>query len=82
MKLPRDLSGRDLAKALRKLGYGITRQTGSHIRVTTHRRGEHHVTIPDHDALRVGTMAGLLLAIGRHHGIDREELIRLLFGGK
>ena len=38
MKLPRDLSGQDLAQALRKLGYRITRQTGSHIRLTTQRR--------------------------------------------
>ena len=80
MKLPRDLSGRELAQALRKLGYSITRQTSSHIRVTTRRRGEHHVTIPDHDALRVGTLGGLLLAISRHHGVDRQELTRLLFG--
>ena len=26
MRLPRDLSGSDLAQALRKLGYSITRQ--------------------------------------------------------
>ena len=35
MRLPRDLSGNDLAQALRKLGYQVTRQTGSHIRLTT-----------------------------------------------
>jgi len=34
MKTPRDLSGSELAKALRKLGYVVTRQTGSHLRVT------------------------------------------------
>ncbi len=34
MRLPRDLSGSDLAQALRKLGYSITRQTGSHLRLT------------------------------------------------
>lgn len=34
MKLPRDLSGEVLAKALEKLGYIIDRQTGSHIRLT------------------------------------------------
>ena len=28
MKLPRDLSGPDLAKALQGLGYRVTRQTG------------------------------------------------------
>ncbi|MDJ0658694.1 MAG: type II toxin-antitoxin system HicA family toxin [Crocosphaera sp.] len=36
MKLPRDLSSDDLIKALSKLGYGVTRQTGSHIRLTTY----------------------------------------------
>ncbi|MDF0650042.1 MAG: type II toxin-antitoxin system HicA family toxin [Nitrospira sp.] len=46
MRLPRDLSGSDLAQALRKLGYSITRQTGSHLRLTTHEHGEHHLTIP------------------------------------
>jgi predicted RNA binding protein YcfA (HicA-like mRNA interferase family) len=35
MKLPRDVSGPDLVKALRKLGYEVTRQKGSHIRITT-----------------------------------------------
>ena len=44
MRLPRDLSGRDLAKALAKLGYKTTRQTGSHIRLTTQQHGEHHIT--------------------------------------
>lgn len=47
MKLPRDLSGADLAKALAKLGYEITRQTGSHLRLTTEKHGEHHVSVPE-----------------------------------
>ena len=51
MRLPRDVSGRDLAKALGKLGYKTTRQTGSHIRLTTQQHGEHHITIPDHTSL-------------------------------
>jgi len=46
MKLPRDISGGELAKRLEKYGYRITRQTGSHIRVTTTLQGEHHITIP------------------------------------
>ena len=46
MRLPRDLSGDDLAKALRALGYSVTRQTGSHMRLTTAELGEHHITIP------------------------------------
>ena len=35
MRLPRDMSGRELVTALRKLGYTVTRQRGSHIRITT-----------------------------------------------
>jgi predicted RNA binding protein YcfA (HicA-like mRNA interferase family) len=46
LRLPRDVSGDDLAKALSDLGYRVTRQTGSHLRLTTFEGGEHHVTIP------------------------------------
>jgi predicted RNA binding protein YcfA (HicA-like mRNA interferase family) len=35
MRLPRDLSGPDLAQALGALGYRVTRQIGSHLRLTT-----------------------------------------------
>ena len=41
MKLPRNLNGDTLARALQKFDYQITRQTGSHLRLTTHRNGEH-----------------------------------------
>ena len=60
MKLPRDMSGAGLAKALKILGYQVTRQAGSHMRLTTIEGGEHHVTIPRHDPLRVGTLAAIL----------------------
>ncbi len=44
-KLPRDLSGRDLAVHLSKFGYSITRQTGSHLRLTSVFMGvEHYIT--------------------------------------
>lgn len=65
MRLPRDLSGRALARALEVLGYRITRETGSHLRLTTQEHGEHHVTIPDHETLRVGTLAGILADVAR-----------------
>ena len=79
MKLPRDLSGRDLAKALGALGYRVTRESGSHLRLTTNERGEHHVTIPDHAQLRVGTLAAILATVATHHGLERPELIERLF---
>ncbi len=79
MRMPRDVSGSQLAKALRRLGYVITRQTGSHIRVTTHDRHEHHVTIPNHDPILIGTLAGILGDVAEHFEITREQLIEQLF---
>ena len=80
MKLPRGVSGRDLAKRLSALGYEVTRQTGSHVRVTSQQGGEHHVTIPDQDSLRVGTLASILRAVSEHHGMGRADLLQQLFG--
>ena len=80
MRLPRDVSGRDLARALARVGYGITRQSGSHMRLTTALGGEHHVTIPNHDPLRVGTLAGILAEVAGHSGSTRDQLAAQLFG--
>ena len=80
MKLPRDLSGPDLAKALRSFGYEATRQTGSHMRLTTQQGGEHHVTIPCHATLLVGTLAGILGEVANHFELSRDELVPRLFG--
>ena len=75
MKLPRDVSGVDLTKALRVLGYEATRQTGSHIRLTTSENGVHHVTIPNHSPIRIGTLAAILDDVANHFGINRQELL-------
>ena len=80
MKLPRDLSGSDLARALSVLGYEISRQTGSHMRLSTRQGGEHHVTIPSHEHLRVGTLAAILSDVAGHFQMTREELASRLFG--
>jgi predicted RNA binding protein YcfA (HicA-like mRNA interferase family) len=79
LKLPRDLSGRQLSAALARLGIELTRQTGSHIRVTTQQGGEHHVTIPDRDLLKVGTLGAILRDVASHSGLSRDALIRRLF---
>jgi len=80
MKLPRDLSGNALAKILRSLDYRITRQSGSHIRLTTTTpSGEHHLTIPAHNPLKIGTLAAIIADIATHHGLTREELLKQLF---
>jgi len=80
MRLPRDVSGEDLVKALRVFDYEPTRQTGSHIRLTTRRNGEHHITIPNHDALRLGTLGGILSDVAEHLGLSRDDVAERLFG--
>ena len=59
MKLPRDLSGEDLASLLRRnFNYQLIRQRGSHMTLSVVSHGaEHHVTIPRHQELRVGTLS-------------------------
>jgi predicted RNA binding protein YcfA (HicA-like mRNA interferase family) len=74
------LSGTDLAGLLRRYGYEITRQTGSHLRLTSHVRGsEHHVTIPAHDVLRVGTLRQILAEIAAYLGTDYKTFVDELF---
>ena len=80
MKIPRDLSAADLISALAKLGYEVTRQRGSHLRLTTQQHGEHHLTIPNHDPLRVGVLARIVADVSEHFAISRDELLQILFG--
>ena len=75
MKLPRDVSGEDLVKALRMIGYQVTRQRGSHMRITTQMGGEHHEVVPDHSPIRPGSLSSLLKSVAAHHGIAVDELI-------
>jgi predicted RNA binding protein YcfA (HicA-like mRNA interferase family) len=79
MKLPREISGEELAKLLKKYGYQITRQTGSHIRLTTTVKGEHHITIPAHKCLKIGTLSGILSDVAAHFKINKGDLIKELF---
>ncbi len=79
MKLPRDLSGEGLAKALTRFDYILDRQTGSHIRLTTQLNGEHHITIPAHNPLKVGTLNAILRDVAEHFDLTRDELLSQLF---
>ena len=79
MKIPRDLSGQELIKKLKKLGYIPTRQAGSHIRLSTNQKGEHHITIPNHENLKIGTLSSILTDVAEHFGITKEELLKQLF---
>jgi len=75
VKIPRDLGGADLTEALRAFGYEQVRQDGSHIRLTTKRGGQHHVTIPNHNPIKLGTLRSILKAVALHHKVTIEELV-------
>jgi predicted RNA binding protein YcfA (HicA-like mRNA interferase family) len=78
MRLPRDIDGAQLTRALSVLGYQITRQKGSHIRVTTQRDGENHEVIPAHQPIKTGTLASILKRIAAHHRLTVDELLEIL----
>ena len=79
-KVPRDTSGRELARLLNKYGYTIVRQTSSHIRlVSTFKNNEHKITIPDHQPIKIGTFNNILNDIAEYLEISKQELIHDLF---
>ena len=80
MKIPRSIGGSELAQALQRYGYRVTRQTGSHLRLTTQHGGEHHATIPAHESLRVGTLSAILAEVAAHLQRDKQALMRELWG--
>jgi len=80
-KIPRDISGRELAQLLDKYEYEIKRETGSHMRLVSEIRGkEHKITIPDHNPIKIGTLNNILNDLADHLKIDKKVLIDKLFG--
>ena len=75
MKIPRDISSEKLLSALKKLDYVVTRQKGSHVRVST-KDGGHHETIPNHNPIKVKTLHSILKSIARYHNITIDELLK------
>ena len=77
MKLPRDLGGAELAKLLRRYEYDVTRQAGSHLRLTSNIRGTQHQA---HKNLKLGTLISILSEVSAYLERPRSELERELFG--
>lgn len=72
-KLPTDVSGREVAALLQRIGFVFRRQKGSHMIL----RREHpyaRAVVPDHKAVRVGTLRRVLTEAG----LSVEEFVRLL----
>lgn len=80
MKLPRDLSGAELAKLLGRYGYKVERQTGSHLRLSSARQGsEHKITVPNHSPIKVGTLSGIIAEVASYLKTDKQSLLNELF---
>jgi predicted RNA binding protein YcfA (HicA-like mRNA interferase family) len=72
-KLPTGLSGQDLIKALKRVGFVIQRQRGSHIifrRESPHAR----VVVPNHESIRMGTLRTIL----HEANLTVDQLLELL----
>lgn len=78
MRLPRDISGDELIRLLERFGYAAVRQTGSHVRLVKEYQGDHHhhLTIPRHSPLRLGTLHSILQDVAKHLGVDRDEILK------
>lgn len=72
-KIPTDLSGRDLIRALEKVGFVVMRQRGSHV-ILRRNHPAARVVVPDHKSLRVGTLRAILNSAG----MSVEDLLNLL----
>lgn len=75
MRIPRNIS----AKELKKYGYEVQRQKGSHIRLITLLEGEHHITVPNHSSIKIGTLSGIISDIAAHFNKSKEEIANELF---
>ena len=73
MKLPTDLSGQELAKALLRVGFVVTRQKGSHM-ILRRANPYARVVVPDHKRVRPGTLRQIL----NEAGITVQRLLELL----
>ena len=70
----------ELAALLRRYDYVVTRQTGSHLRLrSTYKSERHHVTIPSHRPLKVGTLSSIFADVASYLGTSKTRLAEELF---
>lgn len=80
MRRPRDLSGDELVRLLKRHGYVDVRQRGSHVRLVRNAGSERQrITIPRHRNLSVGTLNAILSVVAEQIGMERDALMEDLF---
>lgn len=79
MKIPRDISGAELINVpCRHFDYTKAHQVGSHVILQTEEPAHHRIAIPNHPALRIGTLNSVLRAVAIAKGVDKKDILRLL----
>ncbi len=53
-------------------------QTGSHIRLTKTDEKIHHITVPNHAPIKIGTLNQIITDICKENDIDKDEFISKL----
>jgi predicted RNA binding protein YcfA (HicA-like mRNA interferase family) len=77
VRIPRDLSGRELVQILcKQWGYVIVNREGSHIILQTETPTRQRIPVPDHPALRIGTLNNILRLVSKHKQVTREDILR------
>ena len=82
MRLPRDLSGEEIARLLRRhYGYQLSRNRGSHMTVAaqTPSGTRHSVTVPRHRNVSVGTLDAIVGDVAKAFGLAKVEVLDALF---
>ena len=80
-RVPRDLSGRDLCKLLQYLrlpDHAAVREPPPH-ETAEHPGATHHLTVPDHDPIKIGTLNNILTDVASAVGITKTVLVNRLF---
>ena len=76
MKIPRDLSGRKIVKALCKhWDYRQVHQEGSHIIVQTDMPSHQRIPVPVRNPVRIGTLNSILRLVAAHKGVDKQAVL-------
>lgn len=78
MKLPRGVSGERLIRALEQIGYSVVRRKGSHVRLRHEGPPVHLITVPLHQAIKTGTLHGIVSEVARARSTSTDSIVELL----
>ena len=76
MKLPRDLSGAEIITILKRFGYEVVRQKGSHVQLVRRGDRKHTISVPMHDYLKVGTLHTILTRVSLNLGLTIDQILK------